>query len=329
MVIFPFFLVFYLITVHVCTVRSIDAESIDSGDWKSFSFDAVTDRIILGLPDYQRDLFADSNLANQGSFLANPDANLAVAGSGSTASGGLRPLLAPLLDTSSVISDTGPTAQETKEGLFADLNIASNAADTAIVPEDQGRQLDSSIITSSKLGTDVTAPIDKGQIVPSTSELEAAVPGCGTGQSDQEKQLSCPLNLNQGTKRRKKPDLDRPSEFVEPSQDEIDNKVEYGEPNPWILGLDGTWKRCSNSKYTLCCDGPSHLIQWVSNCYDCSCSYLPCYPYTPLLPPSNSHPRLTFWFYDRVRELASRNLLFDPTQNILLQESWRKSLLLL
>ncbi|MCJ1427366.1 hypothetical protein MMC29_005269, partial [Sticta canariensis] len=247
---FPFFLVYILIIVNVRTVRSIGAET-DSVAPEDSAVSAGLSAVLIdsGLPDYQGDLFADSNLADQGSLLASSDANPAVVGSGSTASGGLGPLLATL-DTSSIIPDMGFTAQETKEGLFADLNIVSDADTVAIIPEDQGRQLDNSIITSSTLETDVTAPKDQGQIVPSTSELEAAVPDCGIGQTEQEKQLSCPSMYNQdeGNPRRRKPDQNRPSEFVEPPQGRTDNKVEYGKPNPWIRGLDSTSKRCSNTK---------------------------------------------------------------------------------
>lgn len=266
---FPFVLVLFIILVNLCTVHSIDAEIMGSGDLKMFSFDARIDRITLGPPDYQGDLFADPRLASQGSLLANSDANPAVVGSGSTASGGQGPLLATL-DTSSIVSDTGPTAQETKERLFANLNVASDAADTIpILPEDQGHPFDGSIIDSSPLETDTTAPKDQGQIVASTLDLEAAVPDCGIGQIDQAKQLSCPLPLNQGAWKPPIPDYDRPSEFIEPPHGLNIEKLEYGEPSPWIEGLDGISKRCSNTKYTLCCNGPTHLTQWVANCVNC------------------------------------------------------------
>lgn len=270
----------------------------DSGDLKAFLFAARTDQITQGLPNSQGISFANSNPATSGSLIASSDTNPVRLGSGFTASGGLG-LLPANLDT--VISGSDLSVPGRQKGGFISSNIALNAPETvAIVPEDQELLLDNSIVTSSTPETDVPISKDQGllhlgsKIALSTSDTDLPVPEDDTAltisdvQSEvfsgtvpcdskqtRDEGLSCPTIYNQLGKKprpgRKKPQRNQPEDFIEPEQDtsEESDSVEYGLPNPWLTNSDDDRKRCSNTKYTLCCDGPSRLTQWVSDCFIC------------------------------------------------------------
>lgn len=329
----PSLILFYFFllptTVKLYSIRSTNAETdpatsndwtvfadasavpIDSGDSKTFSFNARTDWIAQGLPD---NLFASSKPANQGSLFVNSNTNPVVPESGSVASHGLGPLLASL-DISPVGSKTGSIVPEDKEDPLFSSDTASNVSETlAIVPEDQEHQLDSFIVTPSMPGTSVSISEDQGPlysnpiIASSSSETEATIPEgnvastipgeqtnqvssdsihCNSRQTRDKGDICLPINDQvEPEPSLRQPSQDRPNKFIEPEQDEFEEPkytIDYGPKNPWLANADDYRKRCSNTKKTLCCDGPSRLTQWVSNCFFCMFLFLLCYSY--LLPP--------------------------------------------
>lgn len=226
------------------------------------------------------------------------------------------------MDISSIVPETGPIVPEDKGGQFVSSDIALNAPETvAVIPDDQGRLLDNSFIRPSTPKAEMTVPEDyiasTASGVQYDQSYSASVP-CNSedsGQQTGKRDLFCPA-INNGLQqkpRRKFPDLNRPEDLVEPNQDGMGE--EYGEANPWISGLDDNLKRCSNKKRTLCCDGPSQLTQWVSNCFLCT-SFL--YFVIPTRPssPTDGNFRLNLHCN---RGSFSKNLLYDRAQNLLLQ----------